>query len=115
MHLLSAAWLLRQHLHVMSCATMALPADAWTLRHHFHDLLTHEVQVNACEVCTERLSACQEYYESVVAVSKTFSMAAGLRGFAGGNAARVLQLGAGAAVSWVTYEEVKLRLADMNI
>lgn len=37
--------------------------------------------------------------------------AAGLRGFAGGNAARVLQLAAGAAISWVTYEEVKLRLA----
>lgn len=37
--------------------------------------------------------------------------AAGLRGFAGGSAARVLQLAAGAAISWVTYEEVKLRLA----
>ncbi len=39
------------------------------------------------------------------------SCAPGLRGFGGGNSARVLQLAAGAAVSWVTYEEVKLRLA----
>lgn len=38
---------------------------------------------------------------------------AGLRGFAGGNAARVAQLAAGAAISWVTYEEVKLRLAGV--
>ena len=44
-------------------------------------------------------------------VSSHEGAASGLRGFGGGNSARVLQLAAGAAVSWVTYEEVKLRLA----
>ncbi|KAK9834140.1 hypothetical protein WJX81_001743 [Elliptochloris bilobata] len=46
-------------------------------------------------------------------VARSLFRREGLRGFAGGNAARVAQLAAGAAVSWVTYEEAKLRLAGL--